>query len=78
MKNLNFKELIEVADTLDADEIIEVARTPGFKFQGFGYESQLGGLETWGVRSYITTPVTFSFIRDCESDTKDIEFATDR
>jgi branched-chain amino acid transport system substrate-binding protein len=59
-----FAAAIERAGSTDVNEVKAALQDPGFRFNRFGYEAQVTGSETYGMRCISTLKVAFSQIRD--------------
>ena len=68
---------MEAADSLDPDKVLAAARAPGFKWQAWGFEASLGGLDTTGINSFMPTIVGCSEVRNGELVLLSYEIATD-
>ena len=63
---------MEEAGSIDADAVRAVLDDPDFRFNFFGFESGLGGLETYGIRGKADMFNTVSVIENGQAVTKKV------
>jgi len=57
---------VAAAGSIDVDAVLAVLNQPGFKFDSFGVEVELGGKESYGIAHVMPMPISCTEIRDGE------------
>ena len=65
-----YVQAIQEAGTTDPEAVMAVIDNPAWRFDWFGEESQLGGLETYSIARAINTYMAYSEIHDSQVVTK--------
>jgi len=69
-----FAQAMEEAESTDPEAVMQVLDDPDWKFEFWGFESQLGGLETTGIRRNVANYQFYSEVIDGKLVTKDVDF----
>ena len=57
-------QAVQAAGSTDTDKVMKVVDDPSWRFDWFGEESWMGGIETFGIRRAVNIYMTFSEIID--------------
>ena len=61
-----FVQAIEAAQSIDPDEVIKVIDDPSVRFDYFGEESRMIGVQTYGIARAIAGYMAYSEVDDCK------------
>ena len=66
-----YAQAIETAQSIDPDVVMNVFDDPTWRFDWFGEEASMGGVETGGIRRAVNAYVTYSEVQDLKIVTKE-------